>query len=317
MRALQYLSAQQVAVADVPEHPPGPGEVQIRVAYVGLCGTDLHIVHGAMDARVSTPLVFGHEMSGTIERLGAGRAGLDGRRPRDGHAARLGRDVPRLSRRASAHLPEPGLHRHRLPRRAADAVERAGVDTGAPCPRASCLGRGGARRTDGRRGARRAPVRGVPRRPCRRARWRSDRSAHRHRRPARRCRRWSSPNSIRRRRRRSNELGSPRLRSRARPTRSPGSTSGRAARVPTWSSRSRARHRPSWRDRRGKGARDGRRGRDPPASAQVVRPASRCSGASCGSSALASTSARTSIKASELLAGGVVPTGCSSPRSCR
>ncbi len=29
--------------------PPGPGEVQVRVAYVGICGTDLHILHGAMD----------------------------------------------------------------------------------------------------------------------------------------------------------------------------------------------------------------------------------------------------------------------------
>src|SRR3954466_2629999 len=46
--------------------PPGPGELQIAVAYCGLCGTDLHIVHGDMDARVSTPLVFGHETSGTV-----------------------------------------------------------------------------------------------------------------------------------------------------------------------------------------------------------------------------------------------------------
>lgn len=52
--------------------PPAPGEVQIAVAYTGLCGTDLHILHGNMDGRVTKPLTFGHEMSGTISALGAG-----------------------------------------------------------------------------------------------------------------------------------------------------------------------------------------------------------------------------------------------------
>jgi (R,R)-butanediol dehydrogenase/meso-butanediol dehydrogenase/diacetyl reductase len=52
--------------------PPGPGEVQVAVAYCGLCGTDLHIVHGDMDARVRTPLIFGHETSGTVAAVGAG-----------------------------------------------------------------------------------------------------------------------------------------------------------------------------------------------------------------------------------------------------
>ena len=47
--------------------PTDPGHVRIRVAFVGLCGTDLHIVHGSMDRRVQMPLVFGHEMSGTID----------------------------------------------------------------------------------------------------------------------------------------------------------------------------------------------------------------------------------------------------------
>ncbi|MGD0980100.1 MAG: alcohol dehydrogenase catalytic domain-containing protein [Solirubrobacteraceae bacterium] len=50
---------------------PGPGEVQIEVAYTGICGTDLHILHGDMDARVTMPAVLGHEMSGTIVAIGA------------------------------------------------------------------------------------------------------------------------------------------------------------------------------------------------------------------------------------------------------
>jgi 2-desacetyl-2-hydroxyethyl bacteriochlorophyllide A dehydrogenase len=46
--------------------------VQLAVAYVGICGTDLHIKHGAMDGRVSIPAVIGHEMSGTVVAVGDG-----------------------------------------------------------------------------------------------------------------------------------------------------------------------------------------------------------------------------------------------------
>lgn len=71
MRAVQYVGKGTVQPGEVDPVKPGRNEVQIRVAFAGLCGTDLHIVHGAMDARVSTPLVFGHEMSGTVEAVGA------------------------------------------------------------------------------------------------------------------------------------------------------------------------------------------------------------------------------------------------------
>jgi 2-desacetyl-2-hydroxyethyl bacteriochlorophyllide A dehydrogenase len=46
--------------------------VQIAVAYVGICGTDLHIKHGHMDGRVAIPGPIGHEMSGTIATVGDG-----------------------------------------------------------------------------------------------------------------------------------------------------------------------------------------------------------------------------------------------------
>ena len=49
---------------------PGPGQVRIAVAYVGICGTDLHIYHGDMDGRVTIPHVIGHEMSGRIAEVG-------------------------------------------------------------------------------------------------------------------------------------------------------------------------------------------------------------------------------------------------------
>jgi (R,R)-butanediol dehydrogenase / meso-butanediol dehydrogenase / diacetyl reductase len=49
---------------------PAPGQVQIRVSYCGLCGTDLHLFHGAMAHRLHYPHIMGHEMSGTIEAVG-------------------------------------------------------------------------------------------------------------------------------------------------------------------------------------------------------------------------------------------------------
>ena len=42
-------------IEDRPAEEPAPGEVRLEVAYVGICGTDLHIKHGAMDARVKHP----------------------------------------------------------------------------------------------------------------------------------------------------------------------------------------------------------------------------------------------------------------------
>lgn len=70
MRTLQYTGPRTLTVAEAEPSSPGSGEVQIAVAFAGLCGTDLHIFHGNMDARVTTPLVFGHEMSGVIAAVG-------------------------------------------------------------------------------------------------------------------------------------------------------------------------------------------------------------------------------------------------------
>jgi (R,R)-butanediol dehydrogenase/meso-butanediol dehydrogenase/diacetyl reductase len=70
--AVRYLAARTLDTAPAENPPPGPGQVEIAPAYVGICGTDLHIFHGDMDARVAAPAVLGHEMSGRIVRVGAG-----------------------------------------------------------------------------------------------------------------------------------------------------------------------------------------------------------------------------------------------------
>ncbi len=56
-------------------HPePKEGELRIRVAACGVCHSDLHIAKG--DLPFPKPCVLGHEISGTIDALGPGVAGL-------------------------------------------------------------------------------------------------------------------------------------------------------------------------------------------------------------------------------------------------
>ncbi len=75
MRSACYVGERKLEVFDLESREPGKGEVAVEVAYTGICGTDLHILHGAMDARVTLPAVLGHEMSGTISALGDGVTG--------------------------------------------------------------------------------------------------------------------------------------------------------------------------------------------------------------------------------------------------
>jgi L-iditol 2-dehydrogenase len=69
MRAAVYRGKGKVVVETVPVPAIGAGEVLIRVAACGICGTDLKkIEHGF----VAAPQIFGHEVSGTVVAVGAG-----------------------------------------------------------------------------------------------------------------------------------------------------------------------------------------------------------------------------------------------------
>lgn len=71
-RRVVYTGSRTLKVEPAHAAPPAEGHVTIDVAYTGICGTDLHIYHGAMDSRVDMPAVVGHEMSGRVSRLGPG-----------------------------------------------------------------------------------------------------------------------------------------------------------------------------------------------------------------------------------------------------
>ena len=67
-----YVGNGQVQIGESSPRSPEAGEVQIQVSHVGICGTDLHVLHGTMDHRVTFPQLIGHEMSGVVTELGPG-----------------------------------------------------------------------------------------------------------------------------------------------------------------------------------------------------------------------------------------------------
>ncbi|MGZ4563881.1 MAG: zinc-binding dehydrogenase, partial [Mycobacterium sp.] len=64
-----YADTKRVALEDVPIPEPGPGEVLVKVAFCGICHSDLSLINGTFPAQ--QPVVIqGHEASGTIAKLG-------------------------------------------------------------------------------------------------------------------------------------------------------------------------------------------------------------------------------------------------------
>lgn len=72
MKAANYLEKGRLGVGESVPVSPSLDEVRLDVAFCGICGTDMHIYQGHMDARVETPLTIGHEVSATIAELGDG-----------------------------------------------------------------------------------------------------------------------------------------------------------------------------------------------------------------------------------------------------
>ena len=76
MKAALYQGNRTFAAGTSEPVVPGPGEVRLNVAYCGVCGTDVHIYHGAMDGRVGPPQIIGHEASAEVAEIGEGVKGL-------------------------------------------------------------------------------------------------------------------------------------------------------------------------------------------------------------------------------------------------
>ncbi|MEQ8210966.1 MAG: alcohol dehydrogenase catalytic domain-containing protein [Lacipirellulaceae bacterium] len=72
MKSAQYQGDKTIQVGRSEALAPAEGEVRLEVAFCGICGTDMHIFHGAMDQRVAMPQIIGHEASATVAEVGEG-----------------------------------------------------------------------------------------------------------------------------------------------------------------------------------------------------------------------------------------------------
>jgi L-iditol 2-dehydrogenase len=93
MRVAVLNAPGELVLEDRPEPEPGPGQVKVRIASVGVCGSDTHYYdHGRIgDFVVESPLVLGHEASGVVVAVGDGVTSL-----RPGQRVSLEPGVPDL-----------------------------------------------------------------------------------------------------------------------------------------------------------------------------------------------------------------------------
>lgn len=111
--AIPVAKPHQFVLSDAPVATPAPGEVAIRVARAGICGSDIHILHGS-NPFAKYPRIIGHEVVGTIDAIGDG---VESHRVGDrvviepvvacGHCCSCRHDRPNVC----AHLDVTGVHR--------------------------------------------------------------------------------------------------------------------------------------------------------------------------------------------------------------
>ena len=79
-RVARLYAAHDLKIETDEAAAPGPGEILLRMAAGGICGSDLHYFHdgGFGPVRVREPIISGHEASGRVETLGPG---VDGPAP--------------------------------------------------------------------------------------------------------------------------------------------------------------------------------------------------------------------------------------------
>ena len=87
LQAAAPAESRPLELRDVPVPEPAAGEVLVKVRACGVCRTDLHVVEGELpDPKL--PLVPGHQVVGTVDRVGEGVRGARRRRARGGAMAR-------------------------------------------------------------------------------------------------------------------------------------------------------------------------------------------------------------------------------------
>lgn len=75
MKALVLTQYSRLELQDIAKPVPGPGELLVRVAACGICGSDVHGFDGSSGRRIP-PIVMGHEAAGIVAEIGPGVTGF-------------------------------------------------------------------------------------------------------------------------------------------------------------------------------------------------------------------------------------------------
>ncbi|MCK1743947.1 L-idonate 5-dehydrogenase [Bradyrhizobium sp. 139] len=77
MRAVVIHAPKDLRIDSYPDPAPRPGEVRIKIANGGICGSDLHYYHhgGFGVVRIQQPMALGHEIAGVVAAVGDGVTG--------------------------------------------------------------------------------------------------------------------------------------------------------------------------------------------------------------------------------------------------
>jgi L-iditol 2-dehydrogenase len=71
MKQAVMTEPKRIEFREVPAPAPREGEVLVKIMRIGVCGSDIHVFHG-QHPFTRYPVVQGHEVSGTVEKLGKG-----------------------------------------------------------------------------------------------------------------------------------------------------------------------------------------------------------------------------------------------------
>lgn len=74
MRAVVIHAPKDLRIDNYPDAAPAAGEVRVKIAAGGICGSDLHYYHhgGFGTVRIKEPMALGHEIAGVVEAVGSG-----------------------------------------------------------------------------------------------------------------------------------------------------------------------------------------------------------------------------------------------------